>query len=198
MCGSIAVSKYDKEKTYNFIERLNYAGARQINMHLLVAEETYEDILKTFDDILHDKRLHYLSSVVLLFLKQRNRGVGFHRISEEHANNMFKTALDNNIHFGFDICCSHRFTNFINKYPHQELNHPTIYDYCDSARFSGYINTLGEYCPCSFVEDNGMWKNGPNVFECRNFINDIWNGEKQNLYRSILLGRNNTCIYYEV
>lgn len=198
MCGSIAVSKYDKDKTYNFIERLQYSGATQINMHLLVAEETYDDIIETFKDIKNDKRLHYLSSVVLLFLKKRNRGVGFHTISDEKAMQMFKTALDNDIKFGFDICCSHRFTSFIKKYENKLMNTPTVYDYCDSGRFSGYVNTLGEYCPCSFIEDNGMWLNGPNVLKCKNFIDDIWNGDKQNLYRSILLGKDNSCIYYDV
>lgn len=74
MCGSIAVSRYDKEKTYNFIERLWSLGAKQINMHLLVAEETFDDIMETYDDFKKDKRLYNLSSLVLLFLKQRGRG----------------------------------------------------------------------------------------------------------------------------
>ena len=198
MCGAVSVSKYDKERTYNFIERLHYSGARQINMHLLVAEETYDDIQNTFIDMKNDKRLAFVDSVILLFLKQRGRGEGFHTISEEKANQMFKSALDNDIKFGFDICCSHRFRNFVNKYPNQDLNIPNVYDFCDSSRFSGYTNTLGEYCPCSFIEDNGIWLNGPNVFKCHNFIDDIWNGEKQQLYRSVLLGNNNHCIYYEV
>ncbi len=198
LCGSIAVSKYDREKTYNFIDRLAYNGAKQINMHLLVSEETYDNIIETFKDMKNDKRLHYVSSVILLFLKQRGRGEKFNTISEEKANIMFKTALDNDIKFGFDICCSHRFNAFVKKYPNQDLNIPTVYDYCDSARFSGYVNTLGEYCPCSFVENNGIWLNGPNVFKCHNFIDDIWNGEKQQLYRSVLLGKDNTCIYYNV
>lgn len=198
MCGAVSVSKYDKDKTYNFIERLKYAGAKQINMHLLIAEETYDDVIKTLYDIKNDKRLNYLTSVIFLFLKQRGRGEGFHTISQEKADDMFKTALDNDIKFGFDICCSHRFSAFVKKYPNQNLNIPTIYDYCDSSRFSGYTNTLGEYCPCSFIEGNGMWKNSPNVFDCHNFIDEIWNGDMQEMYRSILLGKNNHCLYYNV
>ena len=49
-----------------------------------------------------------------------------------------------------------------------------------------------------FIEDNGMWLNGPNVFECKNFIDDIWNGPTQEEYRSILMGKNNTCLFYNV
>lgn len=198
MCGSIAVSRYDKEKTYNFIERLWLHGARQINMHVMVAEETFDDIMETIKEMGNDKRLCNLSSLVLLFLKQRGRGTGFHRISDEKANIIYKTALDNNVKFGFDICCSQRFTNFIKKYPNQNVNMPDVYDYCDSGRFSGYVNTLGEFCPCSFVEDNGMWFNGPSVFQCKNFINDIWQGDQCELYRSLLLGKNNSCLYYKV
>ena len=198
MCGSIAVSKYDQDKTYNFIERLHYSGAKQINMHLMVSEETYDEIIETLHDIKTDKRLCYMTSLVFLFLKQRGRGEHFHRISDEKANLMFKTALDLDIRFGFDICCSHRFAAFVKKYPNQDLNFPNVYDYCDSSRFSGYVNTLGEYCPCSFVEHNGIWADSPNILKCHNFIDDIWNGEKQQLYRSVLLGRDNTCIYYTV
>ena len=167
-------------------------------MHVLVAEETYDDIQRTFVDMKNDRRLAFVDSVILLFLKQRGRGEGFHTISEEKADLMFKTALDNDIKFGFDICCSHRFRSFVDKYPNQDLNIPDVYDFCDSARFSGYTNTLGEYCPCSFIEDNGIWLNGPNVLKCRNFIDDIWNGARQQLYRSVLLGNCNHCIYYEV
>ena len=43
-----------------------------------------------------------------------------------------------------------------------------------------------------------MWKNGPSVFKCKNFINDIWNGQIQDEYRSILMGKNNSCLYYDV
>jgi hypothetical protein len=197
-CGSIAVSRYDKNKTYDFLERLHYAGCRQTNLHVLVSEETFEDVMETMDDMANDKRLKYLGSLILLFLKQRGRGTDFHRISNDKMNIMFKTALDNNLNFGFDICCSHRFTNFIKKYDNQDLNIPQVYDVCDSSRFSGYVNTLGEYCPCSFIEDNGMWLNGPNVFECKNFIDDIWNGPTQEEYRSILMGKNNTCLFYNV
>ena len=198
MCGSIAVSKYDKDLTYNFIERLAYNGARQINMHLLVSEETYDDIIETFKDVKTDKRLQYLDCIILLFLKQRGRGEGYHRISEEKADAMFDFALDNNISIGFDICSSHRFCSFVNKYQNKMKNFPNLYDFCDSACFAGYTNTLGEYCPCSFVERNGIWAESPNVLECHNFIDDIWNGEKNNLYRSVLIGKDKYCIYYDV
>lgn len=198
MCGSIAVSRYDKEKTYDFIERLWLNGARQINMHVLVAEETFDDIIQTFKECGTDKRLANLSSVVLLFLKKRGRGESFHSISEEKADILFETALDNDIRFGFDICCSHRFRKFIKKYHNKQMNFPNAYDFCDSGRFSGYVNTLGEFCPCSFIEDNGMWLNGPNVLDCHNFIQDIWKGEKCELYRSLLLGNDQKCLYYDV
>lgn len=198
LCGSIAVSRYDKNKTYDFLERLWFNGCRQTNMHVLVAEETYDEVIEAIHDVTNDKRLANLSSIVLLFLKQRGRGEGYTKISDKKANLIFKTAVDNNIKFGFDICCSHRFTNFIKKYNNQNMNFPDVYDYCDSGRFSGYVNTLGQFCPCSFIENNGMWLNGPSVLECNNFIKDIWMGEKNELYRSILLGHDNTCLYYDV
>jgi len=198
LCGSVSVSRYDKNKTYDFIERLHYAGARQVNMHLLVAEETYDEVIETLNDIKTDKRLAFLESVVLLFLKQRGRGEHYNIISEEKSDAIFKTALDNNIKFGFDICCTKRFNNFIKKYPITEFRNGEYYDFCDSGRFSGYVNTLGEYCPCSFIENNGMWSKPQNVLTCKNFIDEIWNGEKQQLYRSILLGRDTACVYYDI
>ena len=198
MCGAISVSKYDKDKTYNFLERLWYNGARQTNMHVLVAEETYDDIMETLYDMRNDKRLANLKSIVMLFLKRRGRGENYHTISDEKAEKIFKTALDNDIDFGFDICCSHRFNKFIKKYFDKERNSPESYDFCDSGRFSGYVNTLGEYCPCSFIENNGIWLNGPNVLECKNFIKDIWLGDLSEMYRACLLGNDQKCLYYDV
>ena len=198
LCGNIAVSRYDKEKTYNFIERLHYCGANQINMHLFVSNETIDDVLDAFKDIQTDRRLKYLTTAVLLFLKKKGRGKRFSRLTDENYNKIFTYALENGINFGFDICCSHRFEKFISKYHNQDLNFPQVYDVCDSGRFSAYVNSLGEYCPCSFIEDDGIWNPGPNVLKCHNFIDEIWNGSTSDLYRTMLISNNNSCIYYEI
>ena len=198
LCGNIAVSRYNPDISYNFIERLHYCGAKQINMHVFVSEETYDDVLKAFEDSINDKRLKYLTSIVLLFLKQKGRGIKYTRLSDEKYKSLFQIALDNNIRLGFDICCSHRFTDFIRTYHNQDMNYPQVYDVCDSGRFSCYVNSLGEYCPCSFIEDDGIWKNGPSVLKCHNFIDEIWNGDKSDLYKTMLLSNNNSCIYYEI
>jgi hypothetical protein len=198
LCGNIAVSRYNPDVTYNFIERLHYCGAKQINMHVFVSEETYDDALKAFGDSINDKRLKYLTSIVLLFLKQKGRGQTYSKLSDEKFNQLFNIAIDNDIRFGFDICCSHRFMNFIEKYHDQSEKHIDVFDVCDSGRFSCYINSLGEYCPCSFIEDDGIWLNGPSVLKCHNFIKEIWNGELSNLYKTMLLSNNNSCIYYDV
>ena len=167
-------------------------------MHLFVSEETYDQTMQALNDVINDKRLKYLSSIILLFVKKKGRGSSFNILSEDKFNELFKTVLDNDIKVGFDICCSHRFDKFIKKYHNQNLNFPRAYDYCDSGRFSGYVNSLGEYCPCSFIEDDGIWLNGPSVLKCHNFINEIWNGERSNLYKTMLLSNNYSCIYHDI
>jgi hypothetical protein len=196
LCGNLAVSRYNPNETYNFIERLYKCGAKQINMHLLVSEETKDAVIIAFKDMVNDKRLKNLSTAVLLFLKDKGRGCNYHKISQKHAFDIFDFAVKYDIPFGFDICCSHIFDRYIIQSGIK--NHPEVYDHCDSGLFSGYVNTLGEFCPCSFVENDGEWKYGEDVFKCKNFISEIWNGKKLDMYRMTLLGECQNCLYYEI
>ena len=85
--GAVAVSRYKKKDyCYNSVKKLTKRGLKQTNIHILVSEESYEDILETFEDIHNDSRLAKLNAIVLLNLKKKGRGVGYHRLSDDKFN----------------------------------------------------------------------------------------------------------------
>lgn len=51
ICGAVAVSRYkEKDACYNSIQYLKEAGLSQINIHIMVSEETYDMCLETLED----------------------------------------------------------------------------------------------------------------------------------------------------
>ena len=65
--GACAVSRYeDKEICYDSVKSLTDRGMSQVNMHFMIAEETYDRCLETLNDILNDKKLAKLNAIVLL------------------------------------------------------------------------------------------------------------------------------------
>lgn len=204
-CGAVAISRYhDKDVCYDSIKRLTDRGMKQINMHFMIAEETYERALETLEDIKNDPRLSKLNAIVFLSLKKKGRGVGFHTLSQEKFNNLIKIARDYKIGVGFDSCSS---LKALRAYEDDPQIKSCVLD-CESTLHSSYINVHGYYYPCSFCEGEGDWKEGINVLDCTStddFLDKVWNHEKTERFRNILLHTacNNkehcrTCPYYEV
>lgn len=194
LCGNVAVSKYDKEKTYNLVQRLHYLGSRQTDIDIFLSEETYENAMNTCIDYLNDGRLKYIHSLTFLMLKQHGRGKKFHQISEEHYRKLYDFIFDNKIVFAIDPCQYFRLKDYLIKYRQNELkDFDTVYDKCDGNRSSCYVNTLGEFYPCAFMEDEPQWKNPPNVFDCYNFIDEIWNGPRSQMYNVELMTNGFSC-----
>jgi len=81
-CGAVAVSRYDnKEICYESIRRLDERDFPQINIHIMISEETYDMALETLRDYRTDDRLKTLSAIVFLSLKPRGRGHSFTPLS---------------------------------------------------------------------------------------------------------------------
>jgi hypothetical protein len=74
----------------------------------------------------------------------------------------------------------------------------TISEPCESTCFSAYVNSKGDYFPCSFTEGQDEWVDGLSVPACKNFVKDIWNHEKSLKFRNELFTNNRNCPIFEV
>jgi len=201
VCGAVAVSRYDdKNVCYNAVEKLTKAGLKQVNIHQLVAEETYENCVETTHDIETDSRLKDLNAVVFLSLKKKGRGEEYTKMSQEKFDSIVNYCLDNWIKFGFDSCSSGKFLDFLDRHPKYNLIKEQIkqnIEPCESTLFSAYINVDGYIFPCSFCEDivSGEYLLDPNK---KDFLQDIWYGEVFKWFRGMLIYNCRKCPMYEV
>jgi hypothetical protein len=199
LCGAVAVSKYkNKNYCYDSIKKLIDRGMKQVNIHIMISEETLDQVYETFNDYIKgDKRLKNLNAIVLLSLKKKGRGKGFTPLSQDKFKKVVDYALDNNIPLGFDSCSCYKFLDSVKDRDNfKELE--MVSEPCESACFSAYINCKGDFFPCSFSEGEGEWKNGINVPTCNNFVNDVWMHERTVKFRNILLDNNRKCPIYEI
>jgi len=204
LCGAVAVSKYDdKDVCYDTIKRLTDRGMDQVNAHVMISEETFDNAMEILEDKLTDPRLEKLNAIVLLSLKQKGRGEGFHPLSQEKFKQIVDFSLKNNINIGFDSCSAFKFLRSVEDHPNYK-NFLMSSEPCESGLFSSYISVDGEFFPCSFSE-NGEFGDGLDVANCDNFLKDIWNHPKTLDFRNKLINsatKNNLkcreCILFKV
>ena len=164
-CGAVAVSLYNKDVCYNTIDDLGERGMKQLNIHALLAEETYDRCMQVLRDAKTDDRLKkYLNAIVFLWLKPKGRGEKLHQVSREKYDALVHYALVNNIRIGFDSCSASNFLKCANTAQFKNYVEP-----CESTLFSIYINVDGIAFPCSFSE--GVCE-GVSVLD--NSFNDVW------------------------
>ena len=189
VCGAVAVSHYahNPDACYNSIDALTKAGCKNINIHQLVSEETYESILELLNKVENkDPRLVNLNAIVFLALKQKGRGIGFHRMSDDKFEEVVKKCIDLKIGYGFDSCSSVRYMKLAAKLGIAEKVKNYI-EPCESSLFSTYVSVDGEFFPCSFLEKVDEWKEGIMLTKETNFIEDVWYNDKTVEFRKKLL-----------
>jgi hypothetical protein len=166
-CGAVAISLYDYERCYTAIEELGKRGLKQVNIHAMLSEETYDRCMQVMNDYQSDERLKkYLNAIVFLWLKPKGRGETLHSVSREKYNTLVKYAIDHNIPIGFDSCSASNFLKCGDTEKFKNFVEP-----CESTLFSIYINVDGIATPCSFAEDKC---DGVDVISANNFITDVW------------------------
>ena len=199
LCGAVAVSRYkDKNYCYNSVKKLIDRDMKQINIHIMISEETLDQVYETINDYIEgDTRLKNLNAIVLLSLKKKGRGEGFTPLSQDKFKKVVDYALDNNVPLGFDSCSCHKFLDSVkNRNNFKELE--MVSEPCESACFSAYINSKGDFFPCSFSEGEGEWEEGIHVQSCVNFVNDVWMHDKTKKFRNTLIKNNRICPLFEV
>ena len=185
--GACAVSRYeDKNLCYDSAKKLIDRGLSQVNIHILVCEQTYDWIMETLQDRLTDSRLEKLKAVVLLSLKKRGRGKRFTPLSAEKFKKIVDFAFENNIGIGFDSCSCARVFKAVENHPNFDMI-VRCGEPCESSLFSSYVDVDGVFMPCSFSPGYAGWDNGISVVNCNNFISDVWKNEKVEEFRASLL-----------
>lgn len=194
-CGAVAVSRYkNKEYCYDSIKKLTDRGLKQTNMHIMISDETLGQVYETMMDYVNgDERLKGLNAIVLLSLKTKGRGKSFTPLSQDEFSEMVNFALDNNIPIGFDSCGANKFLESVkNRDNFKELE--MLSEPCESTCFSAYINTNGNFYPCSFTEKG----NGINVEKCDDFLKDVWYNVSTVNFRNKLLKNSRNCFEFKV
>lgn len=193
-CGGIAVSIVDKEESYNSIHKYIQAGLKQVNIHYMISEETYDRAFTIIDDISNDKRLKGLNAIV--FLQYKPKGRGTHHFNSLSSWDKFKKLTDycdkHQVNYGFDSCSS----PMVMKSMENNKNKNNIIQFvepCESTLFSGYINWKAEFFPCSFVEGAPGWEKGIDILSCDDFINDVWNHKKVSRFRKDVIESSSAC-----
>lgn len=198
VCGAVAVSYYDKEETFDTVKLLLDMGLSQVNIHSLVAKETYPRLIELLVESLTNERLKNLNAVVLLGLKQKGRAKGqFSSLCQDRFKSLVSFALANRIRLGFDSCSAFKFLNSVPDRTKYEI----VAEPCESSIYSVYIDVDGNYYPCSFMEGEDEWKEGLNVIDCNDFLEDIWYHSKTiNFRNKVIKGRieERGCCHYEI
>lgn len=186
ICGAVAISRYaNKDACYDSVKKLTDRGMDQVNIHMMISEETFERALETVKDISSDPRLSKLNAIVFLSLKTKGRGERFHSLRQEKFNTLVSLCKDKGISYGFDSCSSLKFFHSLNDVEY-EMYKGMIMP-CESTLESSYINVDAEFFPCSFTEGTEEWETGISVIENKNFIENVWNNPRVYQFRNKLL-----------
>ena len=196
LCGAVAVSRYEDNECFNAVCELTDRGLKQVNIHQLVSEETYEDCLRLAKLSLTDKRLKKLNAIVFLALKQKGRGESFHVLSQEKFNKIINFCTENNISYGADSCGANKVLQaHIGTKEYDKVK--TYVEPCESGLFSAYVNVHGEFFPCSFSEHIGGI-DGIDLNNDFDFLNDVWYAPNTIAWRKRLLKNKRNCPIYTV
>lgn len=199
VCGAVAISRYEnKEYCYNSVKKLTDRGITQTNIHIMISKQTKHQVFETLEDIKNDPRLAKLNAIVFLSLKKKGRGKSFECLTSDEFKEIVDKAMSLKVNFGFDSCSAHKFLKSIENI--EKYKHLSVYcEPCESSCQSSYINEEGIYFPCSFAEKSCEdWMEGLDVVNCNDFVNDIWNNEKTNKFRKMLLENNRNCPLFEI
>jgi MoaA/NifB/PqqE/SkfB family radical SAM enzyme len=214
--GAVAVSYHndwnvlcDTVKKLSDARRVFHnATLKQINIHFMLSEETYEDCFELIEMAKTDERLKDLNAIVLLGLKQCGRAeTGFHPVRDVEFKTLMFRAFELGVGIGFDSCSANRFIRNVEPVLNElkkikpDINvdqltkqYTMLAEPCESMLFSSYVNSDGDFYPCSFNE-----KNEPAFNVVNGDFEKMWtNYDSCNKWRERLLKCNRSCPNYEV
>ena len=195
LCGVVAVSVLDREKTFDAVAMLRDAGLKQVNIHYMLSEETYAGAFSLMHEIAKDERVKDLHALVFLQYKPKGRGVGNYKTIQDVSKykKLLKLAAELNIPIGFDSCSAPMYLKAIESTPGGEKLAKCV-EPCESGLFSSYVNYKGEFFPCSFMEGQPDWKYGLDTEHCGSFTSMVWKHPRTKAWRKRLLSaKSDSC-----
>ena len=201
-CGAVSVSNYGKDVCYGAIKKLadasywaNWANEltlKQINIHQLLCEETYDECMELMKDSQSDPRLKNLNAIVFLIMKPKGKRNKSHQLrSASKYKALIDYAIENKIRIGFDSCTANEFIRAISDRPEAEML-TQLAEPCESTCFSLYVDVLGKSVPCSFCEgEPGMTP--INILEIKDFMKEVWFAPETVKFRTKLLEGKRKC-----
>lgn len=199
LCGAVAVSLVNKDKTFETIRKFLQRGMKQVNIHYMLSNETYERAFEIVDELSSDPTLKGFNAIV--FLQYKPKGSNKDCFTSVLDVEKYKTLMDfcdkRKINYGFDSCSAHIFLQSI-KGRKSEENMAMMAEPCESGMFSSYINCYGKFFVCSFAEGEDTWQEGLDVLNCTDFSKDIWWNERLVEWRKRLLENKRECPIYDL
>jgi radical SAM protein with 4Fe4S-binding SPASM domain len=174
LCGAVAVSRYEpKDYCYDAVKMLTDKGMKQVNIHMLLANETLDNCFDLLEDVHTDERLKNLNAVVFLSLKPKGKRNTFTTVDTKDFKELIDVALDTNTSIGFDSCSAYKFLDSV-RMRKEFPTYKTLSDPCESTLFSFYVNVDGIAFPCSFAEDV---EKGVDVTKVSDFVKEVWEND---------------------
>jgi len=183
--GAVAVSWYRTSYTINAINMLTRAGVKT-NIHYILGKNTIEEAI---DRLKNDTFPEGINAIIFLLHKSKGMGTLENTLvhSNNHVRHFFELVDKKSFSYkiGFDSCSCAGIINFTDNI---DLN---SIDYCESTRFSCYIDAQMNMMPCSFALDDKNWQVNLNNYS----IEEVWNSDVFDRFRKYLIDSCKSCKY---
>jgi MoaA/NifB/PqqE/SkfB family radical SAM enzyme len=154
MCGAVAVSDYEKDFTYDALNRLMDAGIKT-NIHFIFSNPNFEKSINMLAGIdVWDGKIDIEKLNAVVFLLFKPQGSGKYRVDLIPTRDQIKTFSGmvftpySKFKIGMDSCLINHVLEFANPNHIQRM----AIDTCESSRMSAYISPSMKLVPCSFAD----------------------------------------------
>ena len=199
-CGAVAVSlnEHNREQAYESIYRLTRVhGMDQVNIHIVLSNDSVGFIKSVVADIKSDSRLAKLNAMVMLSFKDKAKTCAMEPITSNYYREVIDCCMEAEINFGFDSCSAKAYLKAIEDHP-EKAKLETYVEPCESMMFSAYIDVNARLYACSFLENAGPYlHDGIDVLESDDFM-DIWGCDRVHEWRENLLELGRGCPVYRI
>lgn len=198
--GAVSVTAHDDtEICYESVKRLAEHALktkilRQINIHVMISEETLPLAYKVIRDT---SKMKFVNAVVMLALKQKGRGENFHPATQEQFRQLVDHSFKVGAKIGFDSCNCHKFLECVKDHPQLE-SFKLVAEPCESGCFSLYVDVNGRPYPCSFLEIPEEEVYAPLMQDVVDFQKEVWYAPAIVKFRRKLIRNKRHCPVYNI
>lgn len=150
-CGSVAISDYKNEYTYNAVKMLLKADVKT-NMHYVLGNNSIDEAIYRLKN---NGFPEGINAVIFLLHKPVGQGQvnNVLQYDDPRVKEFFEIIDTQDLPFkvGFDSCTIPGILNFTSRIDRNSI------DSCEAARFSAYITSDMKMLPCSFDNQSMRW-----------------------------------------